>query len=155
MKNYDINISKKNIISSNNTCPFYTKHTDYSKTLDDLILADIMDKNTYLYDTHTSSNDIYLDKIIGYNNTKKDTFITAINFINGYKKKNFPYIIGETYTLSDGTPIIFFEDSIQIGFDLYYLDDITSPIFLKNITPSLKKKIATIYTDSLKISIYK
>jgi hypothetical protein len=154
MKNYDINISKKNIISSNNTCPFSAKHTDYSKTLDDLILADIMDKNTYLYDTHTSSNDIYLDKIIDYN-TKKDNFITAINFINGYKKKNFPYIIGETYTLSDGTPIIFFEDSIQIGFDLYYFDDIKSPIFLKNITPSLKKKIATIYTDSLKISIYK
>ena len=153
MKNFDFYIKKNNSTPKHNT--FYNSSTiDYSKELDNLILADIADKNKYLFNNTsgtTKSKTIYLNN----SGLKGDIITSAISFITNGKKNNFPYILGETYTLSDGTPIIFFEDSIQIGFDLYYFDDITSSIFLKTITPNLKKKIATIYTDGLKISIYK
>jgi len=147
--------------TSNNNIGYNTfnpgSNANYSEVLDNLIAADMIDKNSYLFDYPSKKDYIYINDIIDCNKPKKsyDLYTKAINFISGYKKNNFPYILNKTYTLSDGTPIIFFEDSIQIGFDLYYFDDLTSPIFLKNIKPSLKKKIATIYTDGLKISIYK
>lgn len=129
--------------------------TDYSKILDDLIAADIADKNTYLYTYPKSSTKktIYLD-----NGISKDSYdyIDAINFFKNYGKNSYhPYILGKTYELSDGTPIIFFEDSVQIGFDLFYFDDFNNPLFLKKFTTPLKKKIAEIYISGLKISIYK
>lgn len=135
-----------------------TSSINYSKILDDLIYADIIEKNYYLGEyptTPKTTGDKYLDKMIGVGNTGlKDKFTSAIAYIKSFKTKKPAFKYGETYTLSDGTPIIFFEDSIQIGFKLYYYDDFDNfDIF--SITPELKKTIITIYIDGLKITIKK
>lgn len=134
---------------------FYTnnKSTNYSKMLDDLIYADIMDKNYYL-NTYKTTGDKYLDKMIGLNTGLEDTFTNAITYIKSLKTKKPTITYGKTYYFN-GTPIIFFEDSIQIGFKLYYYDDFDNYDFLSAITPELKKTIITIYIDGLKITIKK
>lgn len=148
---------------------FNNKSTNYSKILDDLIHADIMEKNYYLNPGYTSGStgDIYLDKMIGINKSNNisiglkdaDVFTKAINFLAGYnikgENKKLPYEYGKTYTLSDGTPIIFFDDSIQIGFDLYYFKDFNKPTFISSLSNSIKNSILDIYINGLKISIIK
>ena len=158
MKTYTFNLDNN---SKNNT---FQINTDYSKMLDDLIHADIMEKNYYL--NPKTTGDIYLDKMIGINENKiggtglkdADAFAKATEFLANYgnsKTYKFPYEYGKTYKLKDGTPIIFFDDSIQIGFDLYYFEDFKKPTFLNNINSSLKNTIISIYTNGLKITIIK
>lgn len=162
MKTYTFTIN-------NNTKSNNNKGTNYSKILDNLIHASIAEKNPYLFNSTTTSGDIYLDKMIDSDNNTKFTFIglkdadaftKAANFLASYGTKNAPnhtnsYEYGKTYYLNDGTPIIFFDDSIQIGFDLYYFDDFKKPFFLNGLTPTTKKTIIDIYTNGLKISIIK
>ena len=50
------------------------------------------------------------------------------------------------YTLSDGTPIVFYDDEIQIGFDTYKYNDFLNFSFLDGITDNTKKIIINIYT---------
>lgn len=163
MKTYTFTINNNNNKSNN------SKGTNYSEILDNLIHASIAKKNPYLFDNPTTSGDIYLDKMIDSDNNTKFTFIglkdadaftKAANFLASYGTKNTPiyknsYEYGKTYYLNDDTPIIFFDDSIQIGFDLYYFDDFKKPIFLNSLTPTTKKTIIDIYTNGLKISIIK
>ena len=62
MKKYtfELNTNKNSYANS--------KSTDYSKILDDLIHADIMEKNYYLNNSKwNTTGDIYLDKMIGIN----------------------------------------------------------------------------------------
>lgn len=158
MKTYTFDINTNNFHNINNTS------TNYSKILDDLIHADIIEKNYYLNsDYNKSTGDIYLDKMIGINNDNiisfglkdADAFTKAANFLANYNTNKKKYEYGKTYTLTDGTPIIFFDDSIQIGFDLYYFKDFKKPIFLNTLTPKIKKTIIKIYIDGLNISIIK
>lgn len=134
--------------------------TNYSKMLDDLILADIIDKNPYLYTTKSNSDSILSDTT-SYStwtnslNTKKTKKIYIDDAIEYLFTDNNPYKLDTTYYLDDGTPIIFFEDSIQIGFDLYYFKDLKKPKFISSINSNIKKKIIELYIDGLKISIYK
>lgn len=139
----------KNNNYSNNSFLGNTNSTNYSKILDDIILADIINKNDYLFKTKKESADILL------NATKKpsifdDEFIKASKFLTNYKKYkktyNIPYILGKMYTLSDGTPIVFYDDEIQIGFDTYSYSDFNSPLFLKGLNKSTKKIIINIFT---------
>lgn len=159
MKTYTFNIDNNTINNST-----FRSNNNYSKMLDDLIHADIMDKNYYLNNDYKTTGDIHLDKIIGINTSSNglkdaDAFTKATNFLANYGNKNIkfeaPYEYGKIYKLSDGTPIIFFDDSIQIGFDLYYFDDFKKKNFLNTITSNLKKTIISIYTNGLKISIIK
>ncbi len=105
--------------------PFCTSSKpNYSKILDDIILTDIIDKNPYLFDkTKKQSAHIFLG------NTSDDIILTggpklydAAKFITNYKlytkKYKLPFILGKMYTLTDGTPIVFYDDEIQIGFDV-------------------------------------
>lgn len=153
-------------INTNTSSSFHNSKPNYSKILDDLIHADIMEKNYYLKSDYknNTTGDIYLDKMIGineYSGGLKDAnaFANAINILNNYNaKKNtnkLPYIYGKTYTLDDGTPIIFFDDSVQIGFDLYYYKDFGKPTFINNLSTSIKNTIIDIYYHGLKISIIK
>ena len=169
------NMKKYTFSLNNNTNNNFRTTTNYSKILDDLIHDDIMSKNYYLNNgniwssTNSSTKttgDKYLDKMIGLGDNIKiktiglkdaKAFAEASNFLANYGKKTtkIPYEYGKVYELSDGTPIIFFDDSIQIGFDLYYFDDFKNTYFLNTITPNLKKTILSIYVDGLKISIVK
>lgn len=147
MKTYTFNTSELTNSFSNNI-------TDYSKILDDIITSDVIKKNDYLFaEPKTTLN-------VSSSILKDDTyeFIKAANFLANYKKpkKNkLNFIIGKTYFLIDGTPIIFYDDEIQIGFDLFKYEDFNSNSFICNLDTTTKKTIIDIYTnaDNLKINI--
>lgn len=149
---------------TNSFIPFYTKsyEPNYSKIIDDSILANIIDKNSYLFGTTytTKSSPIILDS--SYLKAD-DTFIKAADFLahyKNYKKKyiNLPYILGKMYKLSDGTPIVFYDDEIQIGFDFFKYSDLSNLSFLNGITDNTKKIIINIYTTgaaNININLFK
>ena len=148
--------SKKN---NNNTGTFFLNNntTNYSKTLDDIITADLIKKNDYLFETNTpiftSSIDTTPIIINGSKLKADDTFIKATKFLANYKnyKKTYkiPYILGKMYELSDGTPIIFYDDEIQIGFDTYKYSDFGNYTFLNGLTNTKKNMIINIFTTGL------
>ena len=148
--------------TSNNNFPGTTT-TNYSKILDDLIATNIINKNSYLnkYTTPGTTYDDFIDCMMK-DSAKKHTsiiidsialkddnkFIKAANFLANYKKKAdiaSKFIFGKTYKLTDGTPIIFYDDEIQIGFDLYTYDDFKDIIFLKKLPTTAKNIIINIY----------
>ena len=134
--------------SNNNPFPGNTSSTNYSKILDDIILADIIKKNSYLF-TKPKTDDDYLSDIILNAKTKNSKLATATTFLANYsknkKKFNLPYKLNTTYTLSDGTPIIFYDDEIQIGFDYYKYTDFNDILLLKSLTPKKKSIIINIF----------
>lgn len=147
MKKYTFNTNS----SKSNNSIFTPSEPDYSKILDDLILTDIKEKNSYLFDYNTDNNYYGADIIIGstkkaYDFTKAATYLA--NILNNKK-----IIIGKTYKLIDGTPIIFYDDEIQIGFDIFKYSDFYDYNFLKAIKPKTKKIIIDIYLNSNKIDI--
>ena len=133
---------------------------NYSKIIDDIILADVKKKNSYLYDSLNTTETIYKPISFNYSTLKEETpsFLDAIKFLTNYKKckkiSNIPYIFGKMYTLSDGTPIVFYDDEIQIGFDTYKYSDFTNLSFLNGLIDNTKKIIINIYaTAGTKINI--
>lgn len=142
--------------SNNSSNSFLTDNTNYSKILDDIIATNIKKSNPYL--NTIENNDDFYSKILKASNCsanccsclKNDEFIKAANFLANYKKnktiKKLPFIFGKTYKLIDGTPIIFYDDEIQIGFDLYSYSNFGDTLFLKSLTPTTKKLIINIFT---------
>ena len=137
--------TKKN----NNTTfiPFNTisYEPNYSEIIDNIILADIKKKNSYLF---TSDSTTYIPLSSSYLKAD-DKFIKAANFLANYKKnkkiyKTIPYELGKMYTLSDGTPIVFYDDEIQIGFDTFKYSDFSDLSFLNGISDNTKKAIINI-----------
>lgn len=157
---------KKTIFTLNNntnksTFPI-TSTTNYSKILDDIIATDIINKNSYLkkYTSAGTIDDDFIDCMMkdsakkhnsifikGFALKDDNKFIDAANFLANYKKNKIlsKFTIGETYKLNDGTPIIFYDDEIQIGFDLYTYDDFKDIIFLKKLPTTAKNIIINIY----------
>ena len=141
------NTSKKNIFSF----PKSSNKPNYSKILDDLIIADVIDKNDYLFKSGISAkakkieDAIIFNSLIGNTNSALDN---AIKFLANYKKlkKNYtiPHTLGKMYTLTDGTPIVFYDDEIQIGFDTYKYTDFSDPLFLSSLNNNTKKLIINI-----------
>lgn len=143
------NNSKKSI----NFFPTSSK-PDYSKILDDIILSDVIKKESYLFDAidKKADADYFMSKttpIITFGDSELDK---ATKFLANYGKYNteykLPYIIGKCYTLSDGTPIVFYENNIQIGYDFYDYNDFLSAKFLNTLTPKKKKIIIDIYAKA-------
>ena len=153
----------------NNPSTFYTpkyESIDYSKVLDNLIDADIKDKNPWLNTTEKTTytikfnspiktNDTILDAII--KDAKKTDFEKACIFLKNYSKlKTTPFIKDKIYYLADGTPFYLTDDYITIGFKTYYFYEFGDPMsILCNMSENMKKTIATIYIDGLKITIKK
>ena len=160
MKHYTIKINKNN---NNNT--FRTNNA--SKNLDDLLLSNIIKMNPFLgakkddtikINFTNDSSDSFLDaafreaglkndRIIisnRYGSLLKDDFDTefakAARFFSSYNPDN-----KKTYILADGTPIAFFEDEIQIGYDLIPLYKFGSPKYYNLFTPEKKKIIINLY----------
>lgn len=134
--------------NSNNTFP--KSSTNYSKILDNIIATDIIKKNSYLFNDDI---DLFDDTPIILTSSSlkaSDKFTKAAKFLANYKKYKktykIPYILGEMYKLSDGTPVVFYDDEIQIGFDTYKYSDFTNISLLNNLTTTAKKIIINIYT---------
>ena len=162
MKKTTFNINNK----SNNT--FRTNNT---KSLDDLILAGVIKNNKYLFDTtpHIKTSTIRINNIAGgyiddlyraavsdkhntigfggiYDSILKDNkFINAAKFLANYKSnKTHKYALNTLYYTNDGTPVTFYDDEIQIGYDIYKYDRFGDIDFLNELTPSVKKIIINI-----------
>lgn len=136
--------------NSNNTNTFHSNtNTDYSAILDNIIAADIIKKNSYLLNSYDTPNNTPII-LTGGALKASDEFTKAATFLANYKKYNttykLPYTIGKMYKLYDGTPIVFYEDEVQIGFDSYKYSDFANLSFLNNLTTSTKKIIINIYT---------
>ena len=132
----DFNNSKKNFIDE---IIGKSKSTNYSK---------IIDENQYLFTKPTVCNS-YAEDITS-------DFLKAANFLANYKEpknKLYDFIIGRTYYLSDNTPIIFYDDEIQIGFDVFKYSDFTSTDFISAIAPKMKNTIIDIYTNARNLTI--
>lgn len=156
--------------TNNNTFSIAPKSTNYSKTLDDIIINDVIKKNGYLFNSTKKEDDANIfDALIG--NTPiiingsylkaDDKFTKAAKFLANYKSNkkyyNIPYILGKMYKLSDGTPIVFYDDEIMIGFDTYKYDDFGNISFLNGLTNTTKNVIINIFTDgisNIKINIF-
>lgn len=171
MTKYTFSLNNNNF-TSNNTCPFYNKcktTTDYSKVLDDLIAANIKEKNPWLYgnDTITTSGNIKI-KLNGFDTNDYDDLETAFIFggdnnkyyfsdaCNFLKKLAFecPFKKNTTYKLSSGDYIEITDDYIHINDQMYFFNLMDDTFFL-NLGEKMKKTIATIYVDGLKITIKK
>lgn len=138
-KFYTGNNKNNNIINNGST--------NYSSILDDIIVSDVIKKNSYLFNSY---ND-YLDDLLTSKPLKDDNleFIKAAKFLANYKKNYYKlpkkYIYGKMYTLSDGTPVVFYDDEIQIGFDTYKYTDFGDTILLNTLPSKTKKIIINIY----------
>ena len=124
-----------------------SKSTNYSKILDDIIYDNVIKKNSYLFTGMKKSR--YIGDV-------DPGFLKAAEFLANYKEpknKLYDFIIGRTYYLSDNTPIIFYDDEIQIGFDVFKYSDFTSTDFISAIAPKMKNTIIDIYTNARNLTI--
>lgn len=159
------------INKTSNTCPFYNKcnnSINYSKVLDDIIAADIKEKNPWLYSTSSSYNtgNTIKIKINGANDTNDlenaflfgDKYKTTYTFDDAYKfftNLAFgPFEKYKEYKLSNGDIIEITDDYIHINEKMYFFN-LMDNYFFTNLSKKLKKTIATIYVDGLKITIKK
>ena len=150
MKKYTFTLkSNNNNINNTSSCFFCNACPKSTKTLDDYINDDIMAKNSWLYgDTNKKTIKIKIDDPACMSN--------IYSYFNGFKFSNTcPYEEDKIYYLADGTPFYFTKDYITIGFNTYYFYEFGNHIFISGLTKKMKKTIATIYIDGLKITIKK
>jgi hypothetical protein len=146
---YTFSLKNNNKTNNTNSCFFCGACPKSTKTLDDYINDDIMAKNSWLYgDTNKKTIKINIDNPTCMSN--------IYSYFNGFKFSNScPYEEDKIYYLADGTPFYFTKDYITIGFNTYYFYEFGNPIFISGLTKKMKKTIATIYIDGLKITIKK
>ena len=146
---YTFSLKNNNKTNNTNSCFFCGACPKSTKTLDDYINDDIMAKNSWLYgDTNKKTIKIKIDDPACMSN--------IYSYFNGFKFSNTcPYEEDKIYYLADGTPFYFTKDYITIGFNTYYFYEFGNPIFISGLTKKMKKTIATIYIDGLKITIKK
>ena len=158
MKTTTFYINKSNNKSNN----FHSTNglTDYSAILDAIITSNVKAKNPYLFGEDYSWNgfnyttkkkpitiDITLKKnscsgcpLKGICNSYTiDTFTDAIKFLSHYEKDDYDF------KLDDGTPVKFFGNTIQIGYDLYYVKNNDYSSIFDIIDEPKKKSIIDIY----------
>ena len=144
IKNYSI---IRNIFSSK------SEETDYSTLLDNIISSNIKKTSSYLNKAIDKiENNILIDNLIAEAKSKsskslKSDFITALTYLANFGiATKLPFKLGHTYYFGGTTPIIFHLDSIQIGGDEYYYDDLLN----KTYAPATKKTIIDIYLNGNK-----
>jgi len=140
-------------IKFNNTTKNINNGNIYSKMLDDIILDTVKKNNDYLFklkkDKDADLIDAMFDSIdhtyICKSLKDSDVFTKACKILADYNKKKAENIIlGKIYRFSNGTPIIFYDDEIQIGTDIYSYTDFGNFDFISSLTPEKKKIIIDI-----------
>ena len=175
MTKYTFSINNSTNKINTNTCPFSTKcgkSTNYSKILDDLIAADIKEKNPWLYGTSTkkittgcpfiSKPETIKIKLNTIDNDLENAFLfgeKTYDMSDAYKflanlGNTCPFKKNTTYKLSNGSYIEITDDYIHIDDKMYFFN-LMDDAFFYNLNNDLKKTIATIYIDGLKITIKK
>lgn len=140
-------------IKFNNNTTNTNNGNNYSKMLDDIILDSVMKNNSYLYNYKKQKEADLIDAMFdSIDNTyihkslkSDDLFTKACKILANYgKKKSKGIVLGKVYRLTDGTPIIFYNDEIQIGTDLYDYADFDDINFISALEPEKKKTIIEI-----------
>jgi hypothetical protein len=144
MTTYDIKFTDNNIKNTNNG-------NIYSQILDDIILSTVKKNNSYLFNTKKKDDDLIdamfneLDHTYIY---KRDSlFAEACKILANYGKKKSimkGIKLGKIYRLDNGLPIIFYNDEIQIGTDIYSYSDFNDYNFISSLSPEIKKTIINI-----------
>lgn len=144
MTTYDIKFTDNNIKNTNNG-------NIYSQILDDIILSTVKKNNSYLFNTKKEDDDLIdamfneLDHTYIY---KRDSlFANACKILANYGKKKSimkDIKLGKIYRLENGLPIIFYNDEIQIGTDIYSYSDFSDYDFISSLSPEIKKTIINI-----------
>ena len=144
MTTYDIKFTENNIKNTNNG-------NIYSQILDDIILSTVKKNNSYLFNTKKKDDDLIdamfkeLDHTYIY---KRDSlFAEACKILANYGKKKSimkGIKLGKIYRLENGLPIIFYNDEIQIGTDIYSYSDFNDYNFISSLSPEVKKTIINI-----------
>ena len=144
MTTYDIKFTDNNIKNTNNG-------NTYSQILDDIILSTVKKNNSYLFNTKKKDDDLIdamfneLDHTYIY---KRDSlFAEACKILANYGKKKSimkGIKLGKIYRLENGLPIIFYNDEIQIGTDIYSYSDFNDYNFISSLSPEIKKTIINI-----------
>ena len=144
MTTYDIKFTDNNIKNTNNG-------NIYSQILDDIILSTVKKNNSYLFNTKKKDDDLIdamfneLDHTYIY---KRDSlFAEACKILANYGKKKSimkDIKLGKIYRLENGLPIIFYNDEIQIGTDIYSYSDFSDYDFISSLSPEIKKTIINI-----------
>ena len=144
MTTYDIKFTDNNIKNTNNG-------NIYSQILDDIILSTVKKNNYYLFNTKKKDDDLIdamfneLDHTYIY---KRDSlFAEACKILANYGKKKSimkGIKLGKIYRLENGLPIIFYNDEIQIGTDIYSYSDFNDYNFISSLSPEIKKTIINI-----------
>ena len=144
MTTYDIKFTDNNIKNTNNG-------NIYSQILDDIILSTVKKNNSYLFNTKKKDDDLIdamfneLDHTYIY---KRDSlFAEACKILANYGKKKSimkGIKLGKIYRLDNGLPIIFYNDEIQIGTDIYSYSDFNDYDFISSLSPEIKKTIINI-----------
>ena len=144
MTTYDIKFTDNNIKNTNNG-------NIYSQILDDIILSTVKKNNSYLFNTKKKDDDLIdamfneLDHTYIY---KRDSlFAEACKILANYGKKKSTMKgikLGKIYRLENGLPIIFYNDEIQIGTDIYSYSDFNDYDFISSLSPEIKKTIINI-----------
>ena len=144
MTTYDIKFTDNNIKNTNNG-------NIYSQILDDIILSTVKKNNSYLFNTKKKDDGLIdamfneLDHTYIY---KRDSlFAEACKILANYGKKKSimkDIKLGKIYRLENGLPIIFYNDEIQIGTDIYSYSDFNDYNFISSLSPEIKKTIINI-----------
>lgn len=144
MTTYDIKFTDNNIKNTNNG-------NIYSQILDDIILSTVKKNNSYLFSTKKEEDDLIdamfneLDHTYIY---KHDSlFAEACKILANYGKKKSimkGIKLGKIYRFENGLPIIFYNDEIQIGTDIYSYSYFSDYNFISSLNPEIKKTIINI-----------
>lgn len=144
MTTYDIKFTDNNIKNTNNG-------NIYSQILDDIILSTVKKNNSYLFNTKKKDDDLIDAMFNELDNTyiyKRDSlFAEACKILANYGKKKSimkGIKLGKIYRLENGLPIIFYNDEIQIGTDIYSYSDFNDYDFISSLSPEVKKTIINI-----------
>ena len=144
MTTYDIKFIDNNVKNTNNG-------NIYSQILDDIILSNVKKNNSYLFNTKKENDDLIdamfdeLDHTYIYK--RNSLFAEACKILANYGKKKSimkGIKLGKIYRLENGLPIIFYNDEIQIGTDIYSYSDFSDYNFISSLSPEVKKTIINI-----------
>lgn len=135
------NNTKKN--NNKKQTKFFNK--SFSEALNDTIFANVIKNNPWMAELFgtTPKDD---DRIYVINNTKDttydyDEFLSALNYLANLDDYKDTY----DYELIDGTPIKFFGNKVQIGYDLIPLNRTYTIDMFNALKPKTKKTIIDIY----------
>lgn len=125
---------------------------NWSEILDNIIADNIKRTNNYLGGTETKCANCPLANCLMHKKYTLDELLikAALYLADNKSIYNIPCEIGKRYKLGN-TPIIFYDDEIQIGFDVFSYDNLRNASFLRTLDDDTRDTIITIYNITINL----